>query len=94
MSIRLRPKNLEELNTLIDKLRLVGGVNSFERLSGRLVRIYAPPMADVTFRSAEEEAARHYFVSHPVLEHVLDMADFAGTRFYDDEQTEDTACAA
>src|SRR5207253_375740 len=67
--ITYRPRTMEELNALLDKLCEVTGLapGNFTRLSGRLVRLQHPPAAEISFASADREAARHYYVLHPVL---------------------------
>lgn len=78
--VRYRPTSMDELNALLNELCEVGGVSQLERLNGRLVRFSYGRIGDVSFSGAEREAARHFYLHHPVRDSVVDMANYRGTR--------------
>jgi hypothetical protein len=80
--LRFYPKTMEKLTELLDALCATAGLasGSFERLGGRLVRANGMPLVDISCSSMDREAARHYFIRHPVANHSVDIADYAGSR--------------
>lgn len=80
--VRFRPSTMEQLTELLNKLCEVSGVapGNFERLANRLVRFHGEPLGDVSFSGAEREAARHFYIKHPVKAHYVDMAYYNGVK--------------
>jgi hypothetical protein len=90
-SVRFEIREMKQLNDLMAKLQAVGGVNKFDRLNGRFVRLSYPSCPDVSTSGIEAELARHFYIWHPVQLHRVDIADFGGVM--ENEGAEEEAAA-